>query len=103
MSQSKFLICEDYIKYNSYINLDDGNHIGIAWSCSNAIKAHNISYTPLKILTTGRSVDKRLTKYNCNNWREMMKEEKEPIDIEFSEQNADPKMMKMLLTLNYQM
>ena len=34
----------------------------------------------------------------------MMKEEKEPIDIEFSEKkNADPKMMKMLLTLNYQM
>ena len=33
----------------------------------------------------------------------MMKEEKEPIDIEFSEQNADTKMMKMLLTLNYQM
>ena len=32
-----------------------------------------------------------------------MKKEKEPIDIEFSEQNADPKMMKMLLTLNYQM
>ena len=32
-----------------------------------------------------------------------MKEEKEPIDIEFSEQNDDPKMMKMLLILNYQM
>ena len=32
-----------------------------------------------------------------------MKEEKEPIDIEFSEQKADPEIMKMLLTLNYQM
>ena len=30
-----------------------------------------------------------------------MKEEKEPIDNEFSEQNSDPKMMKMLLALNY--
>ena len=33
----------------------------------------------------------------------MMKEEKEPIDIEFSEQKADPEIMKMLLTLNNQM
>ena len=32
-----------------------------------------------------------------------MKEEKEPIDIEFSEQKADPEIMKMQLTLNYQM
>ena len=29
-----------------------------------------------------------------------MKEEKESIDIEFSEQKADPEIMKMLLTLN---
>ena len=28
---------------------------------------------------------------------------KEPIDIEFSEQKADPEIMIMLLTLNYQM
>ena len=33
----------------------------------------------------------------------MMKEEKEPIDIEFSKQKTDPEMIKMLLTLNYQM
>ena len=32
-----------------------------------------------------------------------MKEENEPIDIEFSEQKAYPEIMKMLLTLNYQM
>ena len=32
-----------------------------------------------------------------------MKEEKEPIDIKFSEQKPDPKIIKMLLTLNYQM
>ena len=65
---------------------------------------HTISHIlNLKKLATGRSVAKSLTKYNSNDWRKMMKEEKEPIDIEFSEQNADPKMMKMLLTLNYQM
>ena len=45
MSKSNFLICYDYIKNNLYINLDDGNHIGIVWSCSNAVKTHNISYT----------------------------------------------------------
>ena len=27
-----FIICYDFIKYNSYVNLDDGNHIGIVWS-----------------------------------------------------------------------
>ena len=29
-----------------------------------------------------------------------MKKEKEPIDIEFTEQKAGPEMMKMLMTLN---
>ena len=43
-------------------------------------------------LATGRSVVKSLTKYNSNNWRKMMREEKEPIDIEFSEQKANPEM-----------
>ena len=35
-----------YIKNNSYINLDDGNYIGIVWSCSNTVKTHNVSYIP---------------------------------------------------------
>ena len=39
-----FIICYDFIKYNSYVNLDDGNHIGIVWSGSNAVKTHNVSY-----------------------------------------------------------
>ena len=30
----------------------------------------------------------------------MLKKEKEPIDLEFAEQKADPEMMKMLLTLD---
>ena len=41
-----FLIYYDFIKNNSYINLDDGNHIGIIWSCSNEVKTHNVSYIP---------------------------------------------------------
>ena len=32
-----------------------------------------------------------------------MKEEKEPIDIKFTEQNIHPEMMKMLLTLDDRM
>ena len=46
MSQSNFFICYDFIKNNSYINLDDGNHIGIVRPCSNAVKTHNVSYIP---------------------------------------------------------
>ena len=38
-----FLICYEYNKNNSYINLDDGDHIRIVWSCSNAVKTHNVS------------------------------------------------------------
>ena len=46
-SQSNFFkICFEYIKNNSYINLDDGNHIRVVWSCSNAVKTHNVSYIP---------------------------------------------------------
>ena len=33
-----FKICYDFIKNNSYINLGDGSHIRIVWSCSNAVK-----------------------------------------------------------------
>ena len=33
-----------FINNNSYINLDDGNHIRIVWSCSsNAVKTHNVN------------------------------------------------------------
>ena len=56
----------------------------------------------LKKLTTGRPVGKTLIKYSSNILEEN-EEEKEPIDIEFPEQKADPEMMKMLLTLNDQM
>ena len=35
--------CNAYIKNNSYINLDNENHIRIVWSCSNAVKTHNVS------------------------------------------------------------
>ena len=38
-----FKICFDYIQNNSYINLGHGNHIRIAWSCSNAVKTHNVN------------------------------------------------------------
>ena len=46
LSQSNFLICYEYINNNSYIYLDDGNHIRIARSCRNALKTHNVSYIP---------------------------------------------------------
>ena len=66
MSQSKILICYDYIKNNSYINLGDGNHIRIVRSWSNAVKTYNALNIPLKKLATGRPVAKTLIKYNNN-------------------------------------
>ena len=40
-----------------------------------------------KILATGLPVAKTLIKYNNNSLQEKDKEEKEPINIEFTEQN----------------
>ena len=53
-------------------------------------------------MSTGRSVAKTLIKYNSNSMEENDEEEKEPIDLEFTKQKADPDMIKMLLTLNNQ-
>ena len=80
MSQSYFLICYDFIKNNSYINLDDGNHIVILWSCSNAVKKQCLVYS-IKILATGRPVAKTLIKYNSYRLEENDEEENEPINI----------------------
>ena len=52
-------------------------------------------------MATGLPVTKTLIKYN-NRLKENDEEEKEPIDIEFTDQNTDPEMMKMLLTLDDQ-
>ena len=56
-----------------------------------------------KILATGRPVAKTLIKYNSDSLQENDKEEKEPINIEFTEQKQILIMMKMLFTLNDQM
>ena len=47
-----------------------------------------------------RSVSKTLIKYNLNDLEEKDEVEKKLIDIEFNEQIANAKMMKMLLALN---
>ena len=52
-------------------------------------------------MATGRPAVKTLIKYN-NNSEQNDEKEKEPIDIEFTDQNADPGMKKMLLTLDDQ-
>ena len=52
-------------------------------------------------MTTGLPVAKTLIKYN-NRLEEKDDEEKEPIDTKFTEQKADPEMMKMLLIFNDQ-
>ena len=41
-------------------------------------------------MTTGGLVTKILIKYNNNNLEVKAEEEKEPINIEFTEQKADP-------------
>ena len=53
-------------------------------------------------MANGRPVAKTLIKYNINNSEEKEEKEKEPINIEFTEQKADPEMMKMQLILNDQ-
>ena len=56
MSQSNFLICYEYIKNNSNINLDDGSHIKILWSCSSAVQTHEVNIFHKKFRKTGRPV-----------------------------------------------
>ena len=62
---------------------------------------HTMQIYSIKKLATGRSVSKTLIKCN-NNSEENDDEEKEPINIDLTEQKIDPEMMKMLLTLNDQ-
>ena len=62
-SNQNFKICYEYIKNNSYNNLNDGNHIWIIWSCSNSAKTLNVSYIPFKILITCLPIAKTLIKY----------------------------------------
>ena len=88
MGQLNFLICYEFIKNNSYINLGDGGHIRIAWSCSNAVKTYNVNIFH-KILTTGHSAAQNLIEYN-SNLDENDEEEKELIDIELTEQKSGP-------------
>ena len=52
-----------------------------------------------KNLETGLPFAKTLIEYN-NSLEKTEDEEKEPTDIEFTEQKADPEIMKMLLTLD---
>ena len=79
----------EYINNNSYINLDDGGHIIIVWSCSNAVKTHNVLYS-LKFSATGHPVAEILIKCNNNSLEKNDEEEKEPINIELTDQKTDP-------------
>ena len=54
-------------------------------------------------MTTDLPVAKILIKYNNSLEENDDEEEKEPIDIELIEQNADPEIIKMLLNLNDRM
>ena len=54
-------------------------------------------------MVTGRPIAKTLIKYIRNNLEEKDEEEKEPINIELTEQKQIHIMMKMLLTLNDKM
>ena len=52
------------------------------------------------MLATGRPISKTLIKNNSNDLGEN-EEKKEPIDVELTEHNTGPEMIKMQLTLNY--
>ena len=50
-------------------------------------------------MPTGRPVGKILIKYKSNSLEKNNEEEKEPVDIDFTEQKTGSEMMKKLLTL----
>ena len=102
MSKSHFLICDEYINNNSYINLGYGNHIRILWSCSNAVKTHNVNIFH-KILATGLSVAKFLIKFISNNLEDTMKKRKKKLILSLLNKKLILKMMKLILTLDDQM
>ena len=54
-------------------------------------------------MTNSLPVAKALIQYISNLLEENKEEEKEPINIELTEQKDGPEMMKMLLTLDDQM
>ena len=54
----------------------------------------------LKKLATILSVNITLIKFNINSFEENEEIEKEPDNIEFTEQNNGPEVIKMLLALN---
>ena len=64
---------------------------------------HTMFHNFLKILVTGLHVARTLIEYSSNSLEENDEEEKEPIDIESTEQKDDPEIMKMLLNLDDQM
>ena len=98
-SSQILIICDDYIKNNSYINLGDWIHIRIVWSCSsNAVKTHNVNIFLKKLTSSFLLEAKTLIKYNSYNLGKMKM--KETIDIEFTQQIDAPEMIKMLLTLD---
>ena len=51
-------------------------------------------------MATGKPVSKILIKYNSNSLKKNIKGKEGANWIEFTEQKADPEVMKMLLTLN---
>ena len=57
----------------------------------------------LKFCQLEDQLQKTLIKYNSSCSEKNDEKEKEPINIEFTDQIADPEMMKMLLTLDDQM
>ena len=76
--------------------MDDGGHIRIVWSCSNAVKTHNVFIYSIKISATGWPFAEILIKYNNNNFEENDEKEKEPIIIELTDKKILI-MMKILL------
>ena len=53
-------------------------------------------------MATGRPVVKAIIKYNSNCLEENNEEEKEPVDAEFTEQNAGLEIIKMDFTIDDQ-
>ena len=62
----------------------------------NAAKTHNVKIYSIKNLPTERPASKTFIKYNSNDLEENDEEEKEPIDIELTEQKQILIMMKLL-------
>ena len=83
-----------------YINLGDGGHIRIVWSCRNAVKKTQCLICFIKKNGNWSSSCQNFNQIYSNSLEEN-EEENEPTDIEFTEQKAGPEIVRACTPNNF--